>query len=79
MSKELKTIPGMIEVPDLDKKESVYKPTELHLTQFWGGQLRRTSLQMGFINESGDYCHIQLNKDAVNQLIKELVNNYINL
>lgn len=68
MSTELKTLKGKIEVPDLSKRKSAYKSTELHLNRFYGGQNRGTSLQIGFYNENGIYNHIQLDCQTVLEL-----------
>lgn len=73
MSTELKSIQGKIEIPNLKTRESDYKHTELHLTKFYGGTNRSTSLQIGFYNDLGIYNHIQLDSKAIKEL-KDLLN-----
>lgn len=73
MSTNLKSIQGKIEIPNLKQMESDYKHTELHLTKFYGGTNRGTSLQIGFYNEMGKYNHIQLDSNAIKEL-KNILN-----
>lgn len=78
MSTELKTLKGKIEIPKRNgTMTSDYKEVDISLTRFWGGAKRGTSLQITFLNENGNYSHVQLNNENVKQLIEEL-NLYFN-
>ena len=77
MSTELKTLNAKIEVPDYTHKESTYKDTEVLLNSFSGGLVRGHSLQITFLNEKNEYCHIQLDNKNVNELIKVLTETYL--
>lgn len=76
MSTNLKSLVGKIEIPDTENKKSNYKETKLHLTTFYGGVERGKSLQIGFTNEQGDYCHIQLDRDNCSALRRLLHDNF---
>lgn len=77
MSTTLKNIKALVEVPDKLKRESDYKETEVQLTRFYGGKERGVSLQLGFLNEEGDYQSVQLDNNSVRDLIRELVFNFV--
>lgn len=72
MSTELKTLKGLIEIPNPKTHVSEYKETDILLNSFWGGTKRGCSLQITFENESGNYSHVQLDNTQVLELIKEL-------
>ena len=71
MSTELKTLKGKIEIPN-GTMTSDYKEVDVSLTRFWGGTERKVSLQITFLNEQGNYSHIQLDNENVKLLFKEL-------
>ena len=77
MSTELKSIKGKIEIPNPSKVTSNYQETEVHLNRFWGGTERGVSLQITFLNENGNYSHIQLDNENVKELIEILKENYL--
>lgn len=78
MATELKTLKGKIEIPLKNgTMTSDYKNVDVSLTRFWGGEERGVSLQITFLNENGNYSHVQLNNENVKQLIEEL-NLYFN-
>lgn len=64
MSTTFKPIEGLKEIPHTEIKESEYKPTQLHVSTFWGGNIRGKSLQLSIGNE-----HIQLDNNAARKLI----------
>lgn len=72
MSTNLKTLKGKTENPDTTQKIPTYKDTEVHLTRFFGGVERGTSLQLGFYDADKNYHHVQLDNENVKELIKEL-------
>ena len=73
MATKLKSLKGNIEIPKKDgTMTSNYKEVEVFLTRFWGGIKRETSLQITFLNEQGNYSHVQLDKENVKLLINEL-------
>ena len=73
MSTELKTLKGKLEIPEKNGTMiSNYKEVDVSLTCFWGGIERGTSLQITFLNENGDYSHIQLDNENIKLLFKEL-------
>lgn len=72
MSTELKTLQGKIEVPNLDDRTSEYNDTNVFVTSFYGGKDRGQSLQITFLDESGNYTHVQLDNENVKALVKEL-------
>lgn len=77
MSTELKTLNAKIEVPDYTDKNSAYKDTEVLLNSFSGGLNRGHSLQITFLNEKDEYCHIQLDNNNVHELIRVLTETYL--
>ena len=77
MSTELKTLKAKIEVPDYAHKDSAYKDTEVLLNSFPGGLVRGHSLQITFLNEKGEYSHIQLDNENVRELIRVLTETYL--
>ena len=77
MSTELKTLKGSLELPKRNgNMTSDYKKVDVLLTRFWGGSKRNISLQITFLNEQGDYSHVQLDNENVKILIEELNNNF---
>ena len=78
MSTELKTLKGKIEIPKRNgTMTSDYKEVDVSLTRFWGGTERKVSLQITFLNEQGNYSHIQLDNENVKLLFEELNNNFL--
>lgn len=77
MSTTLNNLSGLIEKPISVQEKSEYKETDVNLTVFYGGKNRGKSLQLGFVNELGDYSHIQLDNENVKLLIKQLVENFL--
>lgn len=75
MSTELKTLKGKIEIPN-ETMTSDYKEVDVSLTRFWGGTERKESLQITFLNEQGNYSHIQLDNENVKLLFKEIKKNF---
>lgn len=76
MSTELKTLKGKIEIPNRNETmTSDYKEVDVSLTRFWGGTERKLSLQITFLNEQGNYSHIQLDNENVKLLFEELKEN----
>lgn len=75
MSTELKTLKGKIEIPN-ETMTSDYKEVDVSLTRFWGGTERKESLQITFLNEQGNYSHVQLDNENVKLLFKELKENF---
>ena len=55
---------------------SDYKKVDVSLTRFWGGTERKVSLQITFLNEQGNYSHIQLDNENVKLLFEELKENF---
>ena len=77
MATELKTLKGKIEIPKRDgTMTSDYKKVDVSLTRFWGGAERKVSLQITFLNEQGNYSHIQLDNENVKLLFEELKENF---
>lgn len=75
MSTEIKTLKGKIEIPN-ETMTSDYKEVDVSLTRFWGGTERKESLQITFLNEQGNYSHVQLDNENVKLLFKELKENF---
>lgn len=79
MSTELKTLKGKIEIPRKDGSMiSDYKEVDVSLTRFWGGTERGTSLQITFLNDQGNYSHVQLDNENV-KLLFEKIKEYFEL
>ena len=77
MSTELKTLKGKIEIPNRNETMTPdYKEVDVSLTRFWGGTERKLSLQITFLNEQGNYSHIQLDNENVKLLFEELKENF---
>lgn len=51
---------------------SNYKDTEVSLNSFFGGVHRGKSLQITFLNEEGNFSHVQLDNESVKILLEEL-------
>ncbi len=75
MSTELKNIQASIEVPNTRTRHSDYVSIEVNLTEFWGGTGRNKSLQLGFLDETNTYKHIQLDNKNV-QLLKDILKDF---
>ena len=73
MSTELRSLKGKIEIPNTQSMNSDYKETELFLNRFWGGTYRGTCLQITFLNEEGNYSHVQIDSENIEEL-KEILN-----
>ena len=69
MSTDLKTITGRIERPINNMFEVDYKPCELHINSFWGGEKKGLMIQLT-LSETEPY--IQLDKSQVDELIDVL-------
>lgn len=76
MATDLKSIKATIEIPKLTERESLYAPTDINLTSFYGGEKRGHSLQLGFVSSDGNYHFVQLDNNSVKTLIKELTTNF---
>ena len=71
MSKELKTINGK----NWNQENSEMKNTSISLTRFSGGQ-EGVKVQLTLRNNGEFFSHIALNKTQIEQLIKELQENF---
>lgn len=72
MSTELDSIRATIEMPKSKSQHSDYKPTQVSITRFWGGDKRGTSVQLTFQNELGRVEHIQIDQENIVKLIAQL-------
>jgi hypothetical protein len=70
MSTSLGVIKGEVEIPNTKKQNSDYKYTELHVTKFYGGHRRGTSVQLSIVTDSID--HIQIPQSEIPRLIEML-------
>jgi hypothetical protein len=72
MSTELDLIKATIEISKSKSQHSDYVSTDVHITRFYGGKDRGTSVQLTFQNELGRMEHIQIDQENIRKLIQEL-------
>jgi hypothetical protein len=71
MATELKTIRGQFQSQKTNEMEN----TKIFLTKFSGG-IEGTKVQLTMSNQGEFFTHINLNKEEIKNLIKELQENF---
>lgn len=73
MSTDIGTIQGRFErVKSVSESTVEYRPSELHLTRFSGGEKMGVMLQMTIQQKDGNMAYIQLTRDQVKELVVKL-------